>query len=162
VDSELQAIEKALQLERDGQAFYRRAAERTASDQGRQMFLSLADDEALHERLFVRQAEALRQRQGWQAIAEASSTAGWDQPLFPRDPSVLQKVVHPEAGDLDALLYGIQIEHKSFEYYGQQARAVSDPSGAQMYQWLAMVERGHFNQLMLNYESMVNAGHWAG
>ena len=161
MQTDLEAMERAMQLERNGRSFYLEAAERTSSEEGRKMFLSLADDEALHLRLFQKQYESLKDDRGWQALEEMGQPAAdWNDPIFPIEPAKFEKAVHPLAGDLDALAFGISIEHDSIEMYRGLAAQVTDPAGQQMYRWLATVERGHFNQLMLNYEHILNSGHW--
>lgn len=162
MNTALKALEQAMQLERDGRAFYLQAAERTSDRRGREMYLSLADDEKLHLQLLERQYHAVKANQGWQALPEIwDIDTGWDEPLFPKDKTLFEKAVHPEASDLDALIFALQIEHKSFELYRQWAQKSSEPAAKAMYKWLACAERGHFNQLMLNYESLLNSGYWA-
>lgn len=162
MDERLRALEMAMQLERDGEAFYRKAAARTKSDQGHRMFLSLADDEALHLRLLQRQCNALTENHCYAQLPEMSAIApDWDAPIFPKDPGIFSKAVQPDAGDADALLYALQAENKSFELYRKLGSAAGDPAGQAMFRWLASVERGHFNQLMLNYEALTNSGTWA-
>lgn len=162
MQAECQALEKGMQLERDGREFYLKAAERTSSQSGKQMFLSLADDERVHLQVLERQLHTLQQEGRCQLPEEAGEiTSDWDQPLFPKDREVFEKTVDPTAGDLDALHFAIQAENQSFEFYRKAAGETEDPAARQMYKWLASVERGHFNQLMLNYESLVHSGHWA-
>lgn len=162
LSSECQAIEMGMQLERDGRAFYLKAAERTTDPKGRAMFLSLADDEAIHLRVLEEQLAAIQQKGYCEVLPEMEEAeAGWDEELFPRDPVLLEKIVHPEASDIDALIFALQAEHKSYELYRRMAKETQDEKARQMFRWLASAERGHFNQLMLNYESLLQSGHWA-
>jgi rubrerythrin len=161
MDERLKALEMAMQLERDGQVFYRKAASRTNSPKGRAMFLSLADDEALHLRLLERQCNSLTENHCYAPLTEMGAAGpDWDAPIFPKDPGLFKKAVQPDASDADALLYAMQAENKSFELYRKLAQEASDPAGQALFRWLASVERGHFNQLMLNYESLVSSGAW--
>ena len=61
----LTALNQAIELEVKGQRFYLEAAERTTNPKGAEMFRSLADDEAIHERILRRQLEALGKGKGW-------------------------------------------------------------------------------------------------
>jgi len=159
---QLKALEMAMQLERDGQDFYKKAAARTKSERGRAMFLSLADDEVLHLRILERQCNSLTENQCFVRLAEVGAvSADWDAPIFPKDAGLFEKAVRGDASDIDALLYAIQAENKSFELYRKLAKETDDPTGQAMFRWLASVERGHFNQLMLNYESLLSSGSWA-
>ena len=67
----LQALRQAMRLEEDGYRFYTAAAERTADPRGKEMFLSLADDEKLHLRIVRDQYQALSGGQGWLFFSEA-------------------------------------------------------------------------------------------
>jgi len=158
----LTALNKAIELEIQGQRFYLEAAERTTNPKGAEMFRSLAGDEAIHERILRRQLDALTQGEGWvlpDGVAEVK--ADLTTPLFPENEKEFQKAVQPDASDLDALLFALQIENESFDLYRELAQTTDDPNGKHMYEYLANAERGHFEQLMLNYEHLSTVGSWA-
>jgi len=162
MEEQLKALEMAMQLERAGQEFYRKAAARTSSAHGRETFLSLADDEAEHLRILEHQCDYVTTNQCFARMPEIGvARADWDQPLFPKDPGLFSKAVRSDAGDADALLFAIQAENTSFELYRKLARETQDDAGRSMFRWLASVERGHFDRLMLNYESVLGSGVWA-
>jgi len=156
----LQALRQAISLEQDGYKFYTEAAERTADPRGREMFLSLADDEELHLRIVQDQYEALSGGEGWVSFSETMEVEpiDLDKPLFPPD----EEVIDPEASDTDALLFGLQIENESYELYRKAAAETADSAGKAMYQFLADQERTHFDVLMLNYEHLTSTGSWRG
>ncbi len=54
-----EVLEMAQRIERNGVAFYRKAAEQTASQDLRQVLLNLAADEESHEKTFAEMAEQL-------------------------------------------------------------------------------------------------------
>lgn len=160
----LEALRQAIRLEQDGYKFYMGAAERTADSRGREMFLSLADDEELHLRIVQDQYEALSAGQGWVSSAEALELkpVDLDKPLFPPEKEALEKAIDSKASDTDALLFALQIENESYELYRKAVTETADPTGKAMYQFLASQERTHFEILMLNYEHLVSAGSWRG
>ena len=158
----LTALNQAIELEIEGQRFYLKAAERTSNPKGAEMFRSLAGDEVIHERILRRQLEALGEGKGWilpEGIAEVTSDL--TAPLFPEGEEAFQKAVQPGDSELDALLFALQIENESFNLYRELAQTTDDPNGKRMYEYLADAERGHFEQLMLNYEHLSAAGSWA-
>jgi rubrerythrin len=159
----LQALRQAILLEQDGYKFYTEVAERTTDPRGREMFLSLADDEKLHLRIVQDQYEALSAGQGWVSFSEALELkpGDVDKPLFPPE-EALEKAIGPEASDADALLFALEIENESYELYRKAATETADPAGKEMYQRLASQERTHFDILMLNYEHLVSTGSWRG
>ena len=158
----LPALNQAIELEIEGQRFYLQAAERTDNPQGAEMFRSLADDEVIHEHILRRQLDALDKGEGWilpDGVGEVTSDL--TSSLFPEGKKMLEKAVWPDASDLDALLFALQIENKSFNLYHKLAQTTDDPNGKRMYEFLADAERGHFEWLMLNYEHLSTVGSWA-
>jgi rubrerythrin len=155
------ALEKALELEQQGLAFYTGAAERTVNETGKEMYRSLADDEVLHARMIQRQLDALAGGEGWQAPGvTAEGEVDLDSPLFPEGKEGLAEAVRPDASDRDALLFALKIENDSFALYQEQAKTASDLNAKQMFEYLAAAERTHFNLLMSNFESLERYGGW--
>jgi rubrerythrin len=159
-----EALCQAARLEEDGYKFYTEAAKRTADPRGREMFLSLADDEKMHLRMVEGQYEAVMNEEEWISFPEAleCTPLDLDKPLFPPEGHDLEEVVDPAASDLDALLFALQIENESHELYRKAAAEVADPAGKAMYEFLATEARTHFDVLMLNYEHLASTGSWRG
>jgi rubrerythrin len=159
-----EALCQAARLEEDGYKFYTEAAKRTADPQGREMFLSLADDEKMHLRMVEGQYEAVMNEEEWISFPGAleCKPIDLDKPLFPPEGHGFDEVVDPAASDLDALLFALQIENESYELYRQAAAEVTDPAGQAMYELLATEARTHFDILMLNYEHLASTGIWRG
>ena len=166
----LTALNQAIELEIQGQRFYLEAAECTSDPKGAEMFRSLADDEVIHERILRRQLDALTQGEGWVPVLSmveglpegvAEVTADLAALIFPQSEKVCGEALRPDESDLDALLFALQIENKSFDLYREMAQTTEDPNGKRMYEYLAKTERGHFELLMLNYEHLSTTGSWA-
>jgi rubrerythrin len=166
----LVALNQAIELEVKGQRFYLEAAECTINPKGAEMFRSLADDEVIHERILRRQLDALTQGEGWVPVLSvveglpegiAEVTADLADLIFPEGEKVCEETLRPDESDLDALLFALQIENESFNLYRELAQTTEDPNGKRMYEYLASAERGHFEQLMLNYEHLSTVGSWA-
>jgi rubrerythrin len=166
----LVALNQAIELEVKGQRFYLEAAECTINPKGAEMFRSLADDEVIHERILRRQLDALTQGEGWVPVLSeveglpegvAEVTADLADLIFPEGEKVCEETLRPDESDLDALLFALQIEHESFNLYRELAQTTEDSNGKRMYEYLANAERGHFEQLMLNYEHLSTVGSWA-
>jgi rubrerythrin len=156
-------LQQALDLEQQGYEFYTQAAERTVDATGKEMLLSLADDEVLHQKVIQRQIDALGQGEGWvlpEGISEVD--ADLSTPLFPAGKVELEKAIRPDAGDLDALLFALKIENDSFALYTEQAKKATDPNAKRLYEFLVDAERTHFNLLMSNYESLNSDAGWVG
>jgi rubrerythrin len=159
----LDALNEALCHEQEGQAFYKKAAQRTVDAKGANMFHSLAEDAALHIEIVQRQIDALAQGEPWllpECVFECQTDL--ETPLYPRGEQALKKAIRPDASDTDALLFALKTENDSFDLYRRHASAAQDPRARQLYEYLAEEARSHFNLLMLNYESLSSARGWVG
>jgi rubrerythrin len=154
----LEVLQKALQLEESGKAFYDQAAERTVDPKGKAMFASLAEDEVVHARVITRAIASLESGKALQAEVSAEGAVDLDSPLFPAGKLALDEAIRPDAGDMDALLFALKIENDSYSLYAEQAKGATDPQARQFYEYLAGAERSHFNLLMTNYDSLSSAG----
>lgn len=155
----LEALKLAAHKEQDARKFYLESAERVKDACGREMFLSLADEEQHHLTMVQRTYESLVGGGGWVEFAEAAAVAEFE-PLKAREN--LKREVGEATSEADALLLAIQLENDSYDLYVKQAEQVSDPAGKQMYRYLAQAERRHFDILMLNYEHLTTTGGFLG
>jgi rubrerythrin len=156
-------LQQALELEQRGQEFYAQAAERTVDPKGKEMLLSLAGDEVLHQEVIQRQIDALGQGEGWvlpEGVPEVDADPS--TPLFPAGKVELEKAIRPDASDMDAVLFALKIENDSFALYSEQAQKATDPNAKRLYEYLVDAERTHFNLLMSNYESLNSRAGWVG
>ena len=156
-------LQQAIELEQRGYEFYVQASERTVDSTGKEMLLSLADDEMLHQKAIQRQIDSLGRGGGWVLPAEIPEVdADLGTPLFPAGKAELQKAIRADDSDLDALLFALRIENDSFALYAEQAKHATDPNARRLYEYLADAERTHFNLLMSNYESLNSNAGWVG
>lgn len=159
----MDALKRAMELERKGRKFYTEAAERTVDPNGKAMFTTLASDEAAHLQTLNRQLQSLSSGKGWvQETGARERPKGLDQPLLPPDKATMEQRISTSANDIDALHFALEFEHNSHTMYAQAAASISDPAGKAVYEYLADLERGHFNLLMANYEYLATYGHWLG
>jgi rubrerythrin len=107
----LKAIETAIQIEKDGLAFYTEATRQTDDANGKRMFQSLARDEAAHLRLFEDARQALLERGNWLSAEEVAAIRPkrfGRPPIFPTGGEI--KAVEIPEHELAALRRGIQAE----------------------------------------------------
>ena len=152
---EMQVLTQAMKLEQAGLDFYRQAAERSKDPETAEMFRTLAEDETHHYGYIERQYNALKAGDSWKPVPELDSIKSIDAQalIFPQGVAALEKL--PEkATDEDALLFALGAEVQSFELYSKSAGETDNPEAKQMFQRLAGAERGHFDLLMMRYESV--------
>jgi len=78
-----EAIKTAIQMEKDGYAFYQKAAAQTSSDMGKSIFESIAKDELLHLDVFQKLFEEKVGKSEWDDLVD-SSKKYQEIPVFPR------------------------------------------------------------------------------
>jgi rubrerythrin len=157
----LQAIETAIQIEKDGLAFYAEAARQTEDPNGKRMFQSLAKDEAAHQKLFETVRESLLQEGNWLSPEEvaALSPKSFDlPPIFPAGDEIKSTQI-PER-ELAALQRGIEAEEAAIAFYSGQREKTDDPDGKAMYAYLIDQEEGHRTILQGEYDYLNRTGFW--
>lgn len=162
IETALKALEEGKCLEQEGQEFYRKAAEQTESEKGREVFRSLIRDEVMHERLIQRQIDSLSSEGRWVELPEAvGAHCDLSEDIFPKGREGLEKAVKADTAETEALIMALEFETKGYDMYRRAAKAMTEAAGREMYEFLATQERAHFDLLMANYESMVHYGGWA-
>jgi len=157
----LEILKQAMQVEQEGREFYLKAAETTQDEKGQQMFRTLASDEKNHFDLLQRQYNALKQDERWIEFPEIKKTQlDWDKPLFPKGKEALEKAATAKSSDLDALLFGLDIENRSYDFYRRAAVETTDALGKAMFEFLAGEERSHFDILMMRYQYLAGSVGW--
>jgi rubrerythrin len=156
-----QVLIEAKRLEQDGRAFYLESADRTKSPKAREMFLSLAEAEAMHQGLLQREIDSLAKDGKWVELPEARGPRrDLSESVFPRGKEGLAKAVGVDTSETEALVLALELETKTFELYRREARSVENAAAKSMYEFLAGQERTHFDVLMAAYETMVHYGGW--
>ncbi len=162
IEGALKALLEGKSLEQQGVAFYREAAEKTKSEKGKEIFRSLAQDEAMHLRLIQRQIDALSAQGKWVELPEAvGEKVDLSEAIFPQGRGGLKEAIKGDTTDTEALILALEFESKGYDMYRREVKAATDPTAREMYEFLASQEWLHFDLLMLNYESLVNLGGWA-
>jgi rubrerythrin len=152
-------LTKAMQLERDGHAFYLAAAEQTQSEAGRRMFLSLARDELQHLQLLDGVYRSWLGEGTWPSAEELALEGSRRWPVFP-PPGQAAESVTPRTGELEALRQGIAAEESSITLYQQGLETATTPQARKLYQYLVEQEEGHRTILEGEYDHLTNTGFW--
>ena len=161
VQTALAIVERAMGYETEGREFYLKAAQNTQDENGREMFRTLAEDEEKHYGLLKRQQASLRDEGEWlESPGTGPVKLDLKPSLFPGGKEALEKGITEKSTDRDALLFGLEIENKSYYLYWSSADKLEDPRGRQMFEYLAGQEQGHFNTLMMRYEGLFGPVAW--
>jgi rubrerythrin len=129
-------FEYAMQMEKDGEEYYRDVARNVQNTGVRYILTMLADEEAKHFQIL-------------QNIAQAQPDAG-DTGILDRARNVFQEMketgqtLHVDESQIELYKDARTIEQKSIDFYTEKSREVTDPPRKQLLQKLAEEEKKHY------------------
>ena len=145
------ALRIAIETERSGLEFYRRAARLTRDDRGRQVFRKLADEEKEHlATLEARYAELLEQDPRLESHPTFLFFKGAASGLFAAGADELARGVDERA----ALKIGIRCERGSHRFFKRYGERFEDSEGKRIFLEFAEEEREHLELLMREYRAL--------
>jgi rubrerythrin len=77
-----------------------------------------------------------------------------------KDPRLKRVRLPEDAGELEALRIGIDVEQKSIDYYRVAQDRVSNPKAREVFGWLVKEESGHLTILSAEYEHRKGSGYY--
>ena len=149
VFSDLEGIRIAIEMERRGESFYRRAAKVSKCADTVQMLLSLANDEMHHkaefERLYKAESEAGMSDKAYDDETNAYLTAIAAEVVFPKGLMALKDegFENPQA----VLQHAIASEKDSILFYSEMQARTSDEHASDVFAEIIRQERGHLFRL---------------
>lgn len=157
----LEVLREAMRIEVEGRQFYRRAAQAAGHETLRQTFADLAADEEAHLKVVQQQYDALSGGGPWQDIPGIPRRRlDWDRPLFPRGREAVQQAMASTSTPQEALLFGLNIETRSFDLYYGAATGVEEAPERAVFRFLAGEERRHWDLLLMRYEALSGPTGW--
>jgi Fur family ferric uptake transcriptional regulator len=139
------ALRMALMMQKQGVEFYRTAAARNQDPAGREVFETMAAEEAAHALVLEAELGALRQKE--KGLAEAPVFLHFDEAelhqLFP----CLGENLHGDELRLDAhraLEVSMQLEKRAATFFKEYAQKFGDTDGKRIFLQFAEQEMGHY------------------
>ncbi|MCL5265492.1 MAG: ferritin family protein [Chloroflexi bacterium] len=156
----LDAVNIAIQMERDGHKFYHEAAARIEDDNGKEIFAKLANDELAHLYWLMTVRQSLV-RTG--QFGEVEALLKEDQPIdhnvFEGFPAMAHSLeIEPGSRELDAFQMGIQAEKDAVAFYLRAAETTHDLGGRSLFKRLAEWEEEHVRILETERDYLENNG----
>ena len=152
------AIQTAIQMEKDGYAFYKKAAAQTSSEMGRTVFESLADDEELHLDVFEKLFEDKVGTDEW-ADLENSGKKYAELKIFPKDLTDAE-AVSPDTNELDALNFAMNSEQEAIDYYTKIKEDTDDEEVKKIIDEIIEQEKSHYMILQEEFSHLSATGYW--
>ncbi len=145
---EIEALALALEVEKAELKFYIGLARRARDERARKMFLFLAGEEAEHwdtfEEKFV------------EVLIEKCELPAVDRELLEK----LTPKYEGELSEVDAVRIGMEQEKLTWEFYEQAAKEAEHDSVKRIFEELAKIEKGHYELLKAQYDSIMKTGIW--
>lgn len=157
VFSDLEGIRIAIEMERRGEAFYRRAARVSKSEDTVSLLLALAEDEQHHraefERLLREEMEKGMTDQPYDDETNAYLTAIAAEVVFPKGLMALKDegFENPEA----VLRYAINSEKDSVLFYTEMCACTQDSHAKDVFSEIMRQERGHLFRLQRRLDQII-------
>ena len=152
-----EAIEAAIQMEKDGYAFYQKAAAQTSSDMGQTIFEGIAKDELMHLDVFQKMFEDKISKSEWNQLVNSSKKYA-DMPIFPKDLKAVEGT-NPDTNELDALRMGMDSEKEAIDYYTTLKENTSQDV-QEIIDEIIQQEKNHYSILEQEFNHLNKTGFW--
>lgn len=148
VDSSLRMLAAALEKEEKGRDFYKDAVSKCATDLGKDMFRTLMAEEGIHIQRIKEIYSTLQSGNAWTDQWKAHKGAIEDlKKLFADRIAKLGPKITADAGDIEALEVGIQMEQGAINFYEEHLEEATDPLEREFITLMVHEERSHFAAL---------------
>lgn len=148
LDVRLNALKRAMQLEKEGMAYYQASRDKASSEIGRHMFEYLRKSEEGHMRRIREIYHALEQSGAWpENPPPAEETGNSYQTIFTHARAELDQKQRLDTDDIAALELAAEFEQRGEHFYAEQAAAVTDLFEKNFYTQLAREEFQHLKAI---------------
>lgn len=158
IDNLEEAINMAIQMEKEGHAFYLKCATQTKSMMGAQVFRGIAGDEQVHLATFKSMFE---KRLGKTDLEEVTRRGHkyHNLPVFPKD---LKQVTgaDPDGDEIEALNIAMESEQKAIAFYNKLKDSSPDPEVKQIMDLIIEQEQQHYWLLNEELDHLNTTGDW--
>ncbi len=145
-------LDFAMQMEKDGEQFYREAAEKVSHEGMKRIFNMLADDEAKHYMVLQSMKKEIPQMMDTPILSFAENIfvqMKEQKEEWPLEDS--QLALYEKARD---------IERRSWTFYQEKGNEATDPSQKELFQKIAYEEEKHFLLLDNLVELVLRPQNW--
>lgn len=159
-DRTLQALQTAMQMEKDGQEFYHSMSQQSGNRLGKKLLETLAAEEEHHLQRFEEIYNALRNRKAWPVIQFQPDGGQMLRSIFAR---ATEEIIAEEKAantELDAVKIALDMENKSYDFYKKQETSAAYQTEKEFYQSLAAEEWEHHLVLLDYYEYLQDPAAW--
>jgi rubrerythrin len=152
-----QNLQLAIQMERDGKAFYLKAAAGAENAFAQKIFEELARQEDFHIERILLLYDQMKKEEPLKEWITAVAGVGKLEKVFQES---LQEKAQASENDVNALRFGLEIEDKSVKFYENLATHAVDSYEKRFYLTLSHEERDHYLRIMDSIEYLSDPVGW--
>ena len=152
------AIQTAIQMEKDGYEFYSKAAAQTQNEMGRTIFEGLAKDELIHLDIFKKMFEDQVGTEEWDDLVSTNQKYT-NLPIFPKDLKTVEGT-NPNTSELDALRMAMDSEKEAIDYYTEIWSNTEDEQTKKILETIIEQEKKHYFLLEQEFNHITTTGYW--
>jgi rubrerythrin len=159
----VEILEKAIAFEEEGMAFFQDRAEHAPTTFERNLFNSLAKDEAGHKAHLVRMREDLLRERNLDVLPDVGDDHIADvRRIFDTALAAAHDPYDYLPEELEILNGAMEVERRGFAMYDGAAAAVKNAKAHAIFAHLAAEERNHFALLKNTYDYLADPEGFAG
>ncbi|MCP4293730.1 MAG: ferritin family protein [bacterium] len=159
----LEILEKAIVFEEEGMAFFLDRAESAPSQLERNLFNSLAKDEAGHKAHLVRMRDDLVKEDTIDILPDVDEDHIMNvQSIFTQSLEEVNDPYNFKTEELEILEGAMEVERKGFNLYNDAAKVMTNDRVKAIFEHLAGEEQNHYTLLKNTYDYMADPEGFAG
>ncbi|MFZ5351598.1 MAG: ferritin-like domain-containing protein [Bacillota bacterium] len=151
----LKALAYAIEMEKQGEYFYKTNMDRVKSTKAKSIFQRLALMEKDHQKLLLKQFDELKQGKNWIDILKFKEN---EVDMFGAREElehIPQSEYESELGDISIIRMAYLLENDLAEYYAKAVENTGDPMGKEMFLTLSKWEIEHRDMLYKEYKELM-------
>lgn len=156
----LQAVSTAIEIETDGRECYMAAAKESNNQAGRNLLLSLAEEEEQHRAEFEKIYDAVSKEKGWPDIEPVLGNSRKIKDTLVRTCRAMGADISGNETEIELIKEAIEKEKKSYEFYKERAEQASYESEKNFYSAVANEEWDHALTLSDYYDYLFDPASW--
>lgn len=159
----LDILEKAVEFEETGMAFFLDRAEKAPSELERNLFRSLAEDEKGHKaHLLELKTQLLANNNPDDMQPEDDHDHKSSREIFEAALAGASDPYVPEADELEIIKGAMEVERNGYNMYTAAVNSVQSARAKEIFQALALEEQHHYSLLKNTYDYMADPEGWHG
>ena len=155
-----EALGAAINMEKEGMAFYRQAAEKMADPLAKKMFLSLVEDERRHAEIFQQMADQAGVRPTAVEELDKESPLQRVRTIFHDAAKQVREDLSPDDDQVKVIDIAKDMEQKAYDFYTATAKECDDPTEKDILGKIAAQENEHWRILDDTKLYLTNQAEW--